>query len=382
MRTSKKPTLETAAAGLLMAGLAASPRLALANFVLGLGFLAWVGAMAGRRMTWPVHPTMLPLLALVLWSLVSAAFARDPATSYRSLDGMITVLLFPMVVALMRPDRWTWTVRLLGLSSLLSSGIALGQILVNGVDLEHRAPGVFSHYMTFAGWTMIVVLILVGEALVGEDRTQLRWILPLLGLHSVVLALSLTRNAWMGIAVALGTAVIVFRTRALMAFPLIVVIGVALVPGAVRDRVASITDLDQLANRDRVAMMNAGQAMIAEHPLVGVGPDMIKTVYPDFRQPDAVRKRVSHLHCNPIHIAAERGLPALGMYLWLLVAFGCTVARGLKDPNHPARSALMSCLLAVVGVTVAGLFEYNWGDTEIWLLTLFVLATPAGLERR
>ncbi|RLE31688.1 MAG: hypothetical protein DRJ61_10990, partial [Acidobacteria bacterium] len=67
-------------------------------------------------------------------------------------------------------------------------------------------------------------------------------------------------------------------------------------------------------------------------------------------------------------------------YGLLLVIFGVSVVRGLKDPEHPAPAALASCLLAVVGLTVAGLFEYNWGDSEIWIVTLFVLAVPAALE--
>jgi len=168
----------------------------------------------------------------------------------------------------------------------------------------------------------------------------------------------------------------------MLAVPLVVVVAVAVLPSAVRDRVSSIADLEQAANLDRVAMIEAGVAMSADHPWVGVGSEMIAVVYPDYRRPGAVRERPSHLHCNPVHIAAERGLPALAMYGLLLMIFGVTVVRGLRDPEHPAPAALASCLLAAVGLTVAGLFEYNWGDSEIWIVTLFVLAVPAALEVR
>jgi len=194
------------------------------------------------------------------------------------------------------------------------------------------------------------------------------------------LSLSLTRNAWVGIAVALGLAALIWKSRALLGIPLIVVIAVAVLPSQVRDRIVSITNLEQPANRDRVAMIEAGMAMTAEHPLVGVGPEMVKKVYPEFRRPNAVRDRVSHLHCNPVHIMAERGLPALGMYGLLLVVFGISVVRSLGNPRHPAPEAVTSCLLAMVGLSVAGLFEYNWGDSEIWILTLFLLATPPALD--
>ncbi|MEN8162618.1 MAG: O-antigen ligase family protein [Acidobacteriota bacterium] len=362
--------------------MAVSLLIAASNFVLGLGFLLWLAALGRGRAKVVWHPIFIPIMGWVLWSFVSAAFSDNLSLSWLALDNLLTLIMVPMVVSILNPGRWGRFLGLIAVSSALSSVVALGQIVVFGVDLEHRVPGVFSHYMTFAGWTMAVVLILVGEVLKGKEPRRLRWILPILGLHAVVLSLSLTRNAWVGIAVALGLAAMVWRSRTMLAIPLVVVVAVAVLPSAVRDRVISITDLEQPANRDRIAMIEAGAAMVTDHPWVGVGPDMVKELYPGYRRPGAVRDAVSHLHCNPVHIAAERGLPALAMYGLLLIIFGVSVVRGLKDPEHPAESALASCLLAVVGLTVAGLFEYNWGDSEIWIVTLFVLAVPAALEKR
>ncbi|MCK5377503.1 MAG: hypothetical protein KAJ97_10490 [Acidobacteria bacterium] len=44
--------------------------------------------------------------------------------------------------------------------------------------------------------------------------------------------------------------------------------------------------------------------------------------------------------------------------------------------SHPA---VAGCLLAVFGVTLAGLFEYSWGDAEVWILTLMCIASPFAL---
>jgi hypothetical protein len=362
-------------------GVAFSLLIAPSNIILGLGFLVWLCALGlgQAKVVW--HPVLIPVAGWALWSLVSAMSSLNRPLSVAALDNLLTLLLVPMVLSLMNPTRWSRFLVLITVTSAMSSMVALGQIAVNGVDLEHRAPGVFSHYMTFGGWTMAVVLILVGEVLRVREPRRLKWILPVLGLHAVVLSLSLTRNAWVGIAVALGLAALMWKSRALLAVPLVVVIAVAILPSQVRDRVVSITDLEQPANRDRLAMIQAGLAMAEEHPLAGVGPEMVKKVYPEFRRPDAVRDRVSHLHCNPVHIMAERGLPALGMYGLLLVIFGISVVGDLGNPRHPAPNAVASCLLAVVGLTVSGLFEYNWGDSEIWILTLFLLAVPPALDQ-
>lgn len=380
MRTFSPPPLEATAAGFLLVGVAVSLRIAASNFILGFGFLLWMAALRRGRLKLRWHPLFIPIVGWVVWSAVSAFASANRALSVPELDNLLTLILVPMTVSVMTPARWNRFLALIAAVSVASSLVAVGQIAVNGVDLENRVAGVFSHYMTFAGWTMAVVLILVGEVLKGREPRRLRWIVPVLGLHAVILSLSLTRNAWVGIAVALGLAAMVWRSRVLLAVPLVVVVAAAILPSAVRDRVASITDLEQPANRDRVAMIQAGVEMATDHPLVGVGPEMVKELYPDYRRSGAVTERVSHLHCNPIHIAAERGLPALVMYVAVLMFFGITVVRGLRDPEAPAPAALASCLLTVVGLTVAGLFEYNWGDSEIWIVTLFVLAVPAALE--
>jgi hypothetical protein len=38
--------------------------------------------------------------------------------------------------------------------------------------------------------------------------------------------------------------------------------------------------------------------------------------------------------------------------------------------------------MAVAGVTAAGLFEYNWGDAEVWIVTLVSLSAPCVLLPR
>ncbi len=378
MRTSVPPLLERTAAGLLLAGVAFSLTIAGANILLGLAFVVWIPALILHETSVRWRPIYIPALAWTVWSVVSAFASTDPHLSLPRLANLATLLLIPMTVSLLTLPRWHRFLRLIAGVSSLSSLIALVQILVDGVDLEHRASGVFSHYMTFGGWTMTVMLLLVGEALRG-DRGRLRWILPVLGLHTLVLSLSLTRNAWVGIAAALGLAAILWGSRALMTAPLALIIALTLLPATVMDRLVSITDMSQPANRDRIAMIEAGAAMTADHPWVGVGPDMVKELYPRYRTPDAVRPRVSHLHCNPVHIAAERGLPALAAYVMMLVLFVVSVV-GTRDESLAGPMA--SCLLAVVGLTTAGLFEYNWGDAEIWILTLFILTVPTALRYR
>jgi len=380
-RRSRLHRLEPAAAGLLLLGVALSCLISPSNILMGLGFLVWIAAViAGKaRVRWAW--IMAPLGFWVVWSFVSAYFSPEPMLSFKALDNLLTLLLVPMVLSLLNFRRWQRLLQMLAVISLLSSLIVCWQTIQTGIHLDSRAAGIFSHYMTYAGWTMAVLLILAGEALRARERKW--WLWPLIAFHGMMLAVSLTRNAWVGLAAAMVLALLLWRPRPVLYLPLIIVVVTALLPPAVRSRISSITDLQQYANCDRKAMILSGLDMIRDHPLVGVGPDRIKRVYPSYRYSFAIRPHPSHLHDNPVHIAAERGLPALGAYLVTLLLFAFSVFSPLRKPQSQLHRVAASASLAILGLSCAGLFEYNWGDSEIWILTLFLLAVPSapGLAR-
>jgi O-antigen ligase len=167
------------------------------------------------------------------------------------------------------------------------------------------------------------------------------------------------------------------RPRGLLLIPPVLAIVFLLMPRGIQDRMRSIGDLSDPTSRDRIAMARAGLHMVADHPLFAVGPDMVQRLYPLYREPDAVRLHVPHLHNNAIQIAASNGLPAAAAYLCLVGLFFVRAVKLLKNETRPDRAALLSgALLAVSALTVAGLFEYNFGDTEVEMATLLVMAIP------
>ena len=120
-------------------------------------------------------------------------------------------------------------------------------------------------------------------------------------------------------------------------------------------------------------MARAGLAMIDDEPLTGIGPDMVAEIYPQYRTEDAVEIEVPHLHNVPLHIAAERGLPALLLWGWFVVIAG----RDLYRLVRRERSALPAAgLAALVAMVTAGLFEYNFGDSEFLVPFLALITLP------
>jgi O-antigen ligase len=86
-----------------------------------------------------------------------------------------------------------------------------------------------------------------------------------------------------------------------------------------------------------------------------------------------------HLHNVPVQIAAERGLPALAIWLWFIVVLTTDLVRRFRTDPHRVLPA--AALAAVVAMLAAGLFEYNFGDSEFLMLFLLVVTLPFAAAR-
>ena len=120
------------------------------------------------------------------------------------------------------------------------------------------------------------------------------------------------------------------------------------------------------------------------HPITGVGPNMVMRVYPQYREPDAVLIDAPHLHNVPLQIAAERGLPALALWIWFLTAvvLGASALFRAASRDGTTRFLAAAALAAVVSMLGAGMFEYNFGDSEFLMMFLVLVTLPFAISRR
>jgi O-antigen ligase len=117
--------------------------------------------------------------------------------------------------------------------------------------------------------------------------------------------------------------------------------------------------------------------MVRDRPVFGVGPDMVQPYYPLYRDAGATRWNVPHLHDNVVQIAAANGLFAAAAYLAIVGVFLARVVALVRRRDRPDLAAIWAgALIAGAAITVAGLFEYNFGDTEVEMATLIVFALP------
>jgi O-antigen ligase len=122
--------------------------------------------------------------------------------------------------------------------------------------------------------------------------------------------------------------------------------------------------------------------MARDHLLTGVGPAQVKRVYPMYAAPEVTHKQRGHLHNTPLQILVERGLVGFAAWLWLFAAFFAGAVRvSRRVADDPSAGALVSgAIAATAGFLVAGLFEHNFGDSEVLLAATFVMSLPLVIE--
>jgi O-antigen ligase len=209
-----------------------------------------------------------------------------------------------------------------------------------------------------------------------RDRLWPALVMPAL---VVALTLTFTRSAWVGVCVGVSLLFILKDFRLTGLVPVIIALLFALAPDRITDRIMSVFDLRDPSSRDRVAMLQTGVAMIKDHPLTGVGPDMVRRVYAEYRDPNSVEKVNPHLHNVPLQIAAERGLPALAVWLGFIAALAAGVFRSFRGGQDRVLAA--GALAAIAAMLSAGMFEYNFGDSEFLMLFLVIVTLPFAAER-
>jgi O-antigen ligase len=189
----------------------------------------------------------------------------------------------------------------------------------------------------------------------------------------------LTRGAWIGLSTGLLLAIAAHRPRALVLIPLAAALSFFTLPQTVLKRAASTVNIQQPATRERLDMFASGLDMVHDHPILGVGPGQVQPAYAVHRADDSP-PRIPHLHNNVIQIAAERGFAGLLCYFAILGSAVLHLFRAMRTSPPTSRPVIVGCLMAVVGVTAAGFFEYNWGDAEVWIVTLMSLSAPFALS--
>jgi O-antigen ligase len=370
--------LERAACLVLLAFAAALQiSIAAADILLAVVLILWISILVRKRERAEVPWMFWPLAVYGAVTLISAVFSIDQQVSLIRCKQLVLYAIVPLVYRLFRGRRALLATDVIISVGAVSAAYGIIQYLILNYDnLGRRPQGTLGLYMTYSGLLMLVTCAAVSRVMFAKhNRAWAALVLPAL---LVALGFTFTRSAWVGAAVGLGILFLLRDWRLIVLLPIAFGAFLLVAPPRLAARVYSIVSLTDPSNADRLAMMKSGWRIIKDHPLTGVGPDMIIQVYPQYRDPSAVNQLNPHLHNVPLQIAAERGLPALIVWLWFIG----TLIRDFWRRRALPQPSLSNTGLAVMGAMLAaGLFEYNFGDSEFLMLFLVLVTLPYAAER-
>lgn len=358
-------------AHIFCAGWIASSEIGLVLMIGTLAYLIWKGEIRPS-----FHILYFPLFVYALDSSVSSIANGASKHAFGESALWLKCLIFPAALILFRNVPRT---KELALRTFLAFGVFsslygfVQYFALHQRDLEHRITGPAAHVMTYSGLMLPVALLFL--VLWIHDRRNL-WLLGGTILTTLTLLMTFTRSAWLGWLVAVVVLATLKRPRLLAWAVPVGILVITFLPLPYFARLVSAFDTKQSSNFDRIRMFEGGVEIIKDVPVLGVGPGNMKEVYPLYRKPDAPRFRIPHLHNNLVQLWAERGILGLAAYVVLIALFLRECAKGWGSKYAELGVAI------TVGLVVAGMFEFNFGDTEVFLamLDLFALVI-ASVER-
>lgn len=347
--------------------------------------------LSRQRLRFP--PILAPLILFVALTLVALLLSPDPRAGLPQLKKFYVFLMLPVVYTTItrledvRRLVWWWAAAASasGLWSFVQFWMKRQAAMQQQVDfytayVGDRTTGFLGHWMTFGGAQMSALMLLVSVLVFAPPKRyrSLAVGAALLILGSIILGW--TRSVWLATAVSFVYLVAMWRPKYLLVVPLALLIGWFVAPRSVRQRAISIYQPNKVdSNLHRYVTSRTGLEMIKAHPWFGLGPDMPGKEFDRYVPSDIQRPLpegfYGHLHNVYLQYAAERGLPALGAFLWMI---GKMIQdwwkRAAKTANLQQRAILHGCLAALFALLIEAFFEHNLGDSEVLSMFWIIVA--------
>jgi len=348
---------------------------------LSLAFFVWL-FLHIKQKSWPKFPHFFwPLLVYCGLSLLSSFRSVNPKISFIDSRELLLFLVVPITYTAIFSEKGLKKANIALLLSAYASALYSLYVFLFLAEPGERITGFMGHWMTQAGLLLLFCSFALSLFLLSKDRSRFLWACGY-ALGVLALVLTLTRSAWIGLAVAAAAVLLFYKPKTLILIPITISLFFLFSPKNIKQRALSIFSKRYYSNAQRIEYFHAGIQIIKEKPFFGTGPCTVDRVFqnPKYGLSELAKRNV-HLHSNIIQIGAERGIPALLAWLTFIGWTFLSLLRLLHDKDLLLRSITVGALAALVGLFAAGFFEYNFGDSEITVLFLYFITIPFALAK-
>jgi len=350
--------------------------------------------ISGAKLRLP--PIKLPLGLFLLGTLIAAALSADPMAAYPQIKKIYVFSQLLVVYTLLRETkiaRWlilSWAG--FGAASAVL-GVAQFGIKAYRFHEEHREfysayvgeriTGFMSHWYTFSVEEMLVLLMLGAYLFFSPAALRRTWLwIVLAAAMGLGVLLAETRAVWIATAIGIVYLVWCWKRWVALAVPIVMVCGLLVSPADIRQRAISIVRPGgEDSNAFRAILLRTGIRMVKDHPWFGLGPEMPRKRFMDYLPPDTPKPLPAgsymHLHNIYLQYAAERGIPVLLIFLWLIGKILWDFVRGVRKlpaGRDDRKFLLYGAIAVVIALLVEGTTDVNFGDSEDLTMFLVVIA--------
>lgn len=354
-----------------------------AGIVVVLGWL--LSVVTARRLGVRMSLLIVMLMLFVGWAAVAMVTAIDSRVALvRVLTfaqlGFVAIMFASVVSDIKRLKGVFWNIVI---CTTLAALYAVGTYYLG---LRPVASGTVLDRNLMACYINIAIVCAYFLYQMGPTTGERIGLLTALPVLFLSLALTFSRGGYITFVVALFLVwyrVVKARSYLILAgsFGMILLISTTL-PDSFYERVSSIVPSIERQEDTfgiRVLLWKAGLRMVADHPLVGVGPGNFMLALPRYTHGRIYRRRLLVSHNIFVGIAAEMGVVGLAFFVCTTLAAlreAGRAGRGLSEGVRDLALAGMGVQVSIVVILVSGLTTS--GETSKYLFMLFGMAASAG----
>ncbi len=229
----------------------------------------------------------------------------------------------------------------------------------------------------------MTAVLFVGAALAsGRGRLKSVWGVAML-VCCAGLILHFKRGVWVASLIGAGAMAPVFRrARRIVLILLLIAVGSTLF-APVRHRWAQVREQWGTSYGGRYVLWTRVAPVILRRYPWGMGLGAPRNA--DFRRiAPGVQRKLSHLHNNVLEIALETGWPGVGAWMLMIGLAGYLLFRRCRPPGKEGDTTRLWVPVgawgAFIGLLANGMVEYNFGDSEIFMLMIFLMGVACARQ--
>ncbi len=341
--------------------------------------LVWLILWAKNRRV-PAQKSGLewPLLALILILVLASVFSQRSAESFYNLRKLFFIPAIYIVPAFVRTEKRLWrTVHLMLVLAVLTAVYGIGKHLITH---SLKVIATQSTTMTWGALSVFFVLFWTGLLVfIPARRWKLVYAVGLV-LQFVAQVFSYVRGSYLGVLTGLLILGWMKSKKLILYLFVLLVIFYGLFPGSIQQRVRSITDLRVHSTRVRLTQWRDAVIILKHYPILGVGWIDLNTIHRQYAPPGADLNddayKIGHFHNNFVMMAMVGGVLGLAAFVWLFVQILVVLYQrytAIPEKETFLKAIVLIALAAVSGFLVNGVFDWLFGDEEVFILLFFTI---------